>query len=175
MFDIGWQELFLIAVVALIVIGPKDMPVAMRTMARVLSKVRGLSREFQQGVSEIMREAELDEIRRKVEDAGRIDVKGEVGRMLDPDGSLRSELDVAADARSTLSEDGGTVDRQGADERRTATPPPPAATAPRSVFAAPNGELPGVSTAGEEAAPTPAAPAAAPAPPRPAREGSAEP
>jgi sec-independent protein translocase protein TatB len=92
MFDIGWQELLLIAIVALIVIGPKDMPVAMRTVARALSKLRGLSREFQHGVAEMMREAELDELRRKVESAGRVNMTEEFGAIVDPDGRLRSEL-----------------------------------------------------------------------------------
>ncbi|MFO1154942.1 MAG: Sec-independent protein translocase protein TatB [Rhodospirillales bacterium] len=135
MFDIGWQELLLIAVVALIVIGPKDMPAAMRTVARVLSRARSLSRDFQHSVSEIMREAELDEIRRKVEQAGRGDVQGEVGRMVDPDGHLRREFDLASGLRPIFpGEDPGARSTES-DDRRTSVPPP-AAAAPRSAFVA---------------------------------------
>lgn len=92
MFDIGWQELLLIGVVALVVIGPKDMPVAMRTAARMFAKLRGLSREFQHTVSEVMREAELDELRRKVQEAGRVNVKDGLANMVDPTGRMREDL-----------------------------------------------------------------------------------
>ena len=178
MFDIGWQELFLIAEVALIVIGPKDMPAAMRTMARALSKVRGLSREFQHSVSEMMREAELDEIRRKVEQAGRVDVKGEVGRMLDPDGRLRSDFDLAADLRPTFPEDDGETPADEADDQRTAAPPP-AATAPRTAFA-PTAAAPmpvaGSALKDDATAPAPVPPASTPSSPdRPPGSGKPEP
>jgi twin arginine-targeting protein translocase TatB len=92
MFDIGWQELLVVGVIALVVIGPKDMPVAMRTAARMFSKLRALTREFQSTVSEVVREAELDELRRKVQQAGRINVKDELTNLVDPDGRLRSDL-----------------------------------------------------------------------------------
>jgi sec-independent protein translocase protein TatB len=174
MFDIGWQELFLIAVVALIVIGPKDMPAAMRTMARMLSKIRGLSREFQQGVSEIMREAELDEIRRKVDEAGRVDVKGEVGRMLDPDGRLRSDFDLAADLRPAFPEDGHGGTAQEADERRAAASPPPAATAPRSVFVGTSPD-PASSPEVDATSPASASPASTSSPERPPRPEKPQP
>lgn len=93
MFDIGWSELFLIGVVALIVIGPKDLPVAMRTAAKFFSKLRGLSQEFQSSVAEVVREAELDELRRKVERAGRIDPASAVKSAVDPTGSLSADFD----------------------------------------------------------------------------------
>ncbi len=158
MFDIGWQELFLIAVVALIVIGPKDMPAAMRTVARALSKVRGLSREFQQGVSEIMREAELDEIRRKVDQAGRVDVKSEVGRILDPDGRLRSDFDLTSDLRPAFADTEPGAGPSAAKDGE-ASAPLPVAMAPRPA------EIPPVAAPASEAdesAPRPAPPSPSP-------------
>lgn len=95
MFDIGWPELFLIGVVALIVIGPKDLPVAMRAAAKFFSKLRGLSQEFQSSVAEVMREAELDELRRKVERASRMDPANAVKSVVDPTGSLSADFDPA--------------------------------------------------------------------------------
>lgn len=95
MFDIGWQELFLIGVVALIVIGPKDLPVAMRAAAKFFSKLRGLSQEFQSSVAEVMREAELEELRRKVERASRMDPANAVKSIVDPTGSLSADFDPA--------------------------------------------------------------------------------
>jgi sec-independent protein translocase protein TatB len=99
MLDVGWQELLLIAVVALVVVGPKDLPAALRTVAQVLRKIRGLSREFQSGFAELVREAELDEIKRKVGGAGRADVGEAVRKVVDPTGSLTADFDPADFAR----------------------------------------------------------------------------
>jgi sec-independent protein translocase protein TatB len=93
MFDIGWQELFLIAVVALIVVGPKDLPKVLRTAARVMQKARAMSREFQSGLAEMAREAELDEIKRKVEGATRFDLGDELRKSVDPTGKLSADFD----------------------------------------------------------------------------------
>lgn len=95
MLDLSWQELFLIGVVALIVIGPKDMPQVMRSVAGFVRKARALSREFQNGVAQMMREAELDELRRKLEEAGGVDVDKTMRDAVDPTGSLSEEFDPA--------------------------------------------------------------------------------
>ncbi|MFZ1415431.1 MAG: Sec-independent protein translocase protein TatB [Defluviicoccus sp.] len=146
MLDIGWQELFLICVVALVVLGPKDLPTAMRALARVVVKVRGLSREFQSGVADMLREAELDDLKRKVSEGGRVDLGKAVKDAVDPTGTLTEDFDPADFARRLK-------------EEVEAGPP----TGPRAVAPAP-----------EPAAPEPAAPEsavteppAATAPPQP--------
>lgn len=93
MLDIGWQELFFIAVLALIVVGPKDLPAAMRTLARIIGKARGLSREFQNGLSDMVREAELDELKQKMQQVQRFDVREHVKNSIDPDGAMRGAFD----------------------------------------------------------------------------------
>ncbi|MGE5441953.1 MAG: Sec-independent protein translocase protein TatB [Bacteroidota bacterium] len=95
MFDIGWQELFLIGVVALIVVGPKDLPKVLRSAARVMNKARAMSREFQAGLAEMAREVELDEIRRNVERNGRFDLGEELRSAADPTGKLSADFDPA--------------------------------------------------------------------------------
>ena len=65
MFDIGYSELLLIAVVALIVIGPKDLPRVMRTVGHWVGRARGMARHFRSGVDTMMREAELEEMEKK--------------------------------------------------------------------------------------------------------------
>ena len=65
MFDIGYSELLLIAVVALIVIGPKDLPRVMRTVGHWVGRARGMARHFRSGIDTMMREAELEEMEKK--------------------------------------------------------------------------------------------------------------
>ncbi len=67
MFDIAWSELGLIGLVALVVIGPKDLPRVMRNLGQWTRKARAMAAEFQRNLDEMMREAELDEIRKEVE------------------------------------------------------------------------------------------------------------
>ena len=95
MFDIGWQELFVIGVVALIVVGPKDLPRVLRGAARVLNKARGISREFQAGLAEMAREVELDEIKRNVERTAKFDLGEELRSAADPTGKLSADFDPA--------------------------------------------------------------------------------
>src|SRR5437879_11329362 len=63
LFDIGWPELMLIGIVALVVIGPKDLPRALRVAGFWVRKARTLSREFQSSIDQMIREAELEEVR----------------------------------------------------------------------------------------------------------------
>ena len=52
MFDVGWTELMLIGIVALIVVGPKDLPVMFRTLGQFTAKARGMAREFQRAMED---------------------------------------------------------------------------------------------------------------------------
>jgi sec-independent protein translocase protein TatB len=65
MFDVGYSELLLIAIVALVVIGPKDLPRVMRTVGHWVGKARGMARHFKTGVDTMIREAELEEMEKK--------------------------------------------------------------------------------------------------------------
>ena len=90
MFDFAWTEIGLIAAVALILIGPKDMPVAIRAVTDMVKKARRMAAEFQTHVDEMVREANLDEVRNQISDIRNFDIRAEVERAVDPDGSLRS-------------------------------------------------------------------------------------
>ena len=70
MFDIGWSELLVIAVVAIIVVGPKDLPRLMRAFGYYASKLRRMAGEFQHQFENAMREAELEEARKAIEGVG---------------------------------------------------------------------------------------------------------
>jgi sec-independent protein translocase protein TatB len=65
MFDIGASELLLIVIVAVVVIGPKDLPLALRTAGKWMAKVRRVSSHFRSGLDTMIREAELEELERE--------------------------------------------------------------------------------------------------------------
>ena len=92
LLDFGWSELMLIGVVALIVIGPKDLPKALRVAGFWVRKARTLSREFQSSVEQMVREAELDEVRQELKKATEIDLEKEFQQAVDPTGSLAESL-----------------------------------------------------------------------------------
>jgi len=65
MFDIGSSELLLIIVVAIVVIGPKDLPRALYKLGQVVGKARGMARHFRTGLDAMVREAELEELQKQ--------------------------------------------------------------------------------------------------------------
>src|SRR3954447_18709217 len=64
MLDIGWSELLLIAVVAIVVIGPKDLPDALRSLGRMTTKLRRMAGEFQGQFNQAIREANLEDVKK---------------------------------------------------------------------------------------------------------------
>jgi len=89
MFDFAWSEIALIGVVALIAIGPKDMPVAIKTVAGLIKKARRMAGEFQTHVDEMVREANLDEVRSQINEIRNFDIKGAIEKAVDSDGTIR--------------------------------------------------------------------------------------
>ena len=83
-FDIGWPEFMLIGVVALIVIGPKDLPAALRVAGYWVRKARTLSREFHSSVEQMMREVELHEVQNELRKATEINLDHEFNKIIDP-------------------------------------------------------------------------------------------
>ena len=90
--DFGMSELLLIGVVALVFIGPKDLPKALRVAGFWVKKARTLSREFQSSVEQMIREAELDEMRQELKKVTEIDLDKQLRETIDPTGSLAESL-----------------------------------------------------------------------------------
>ncbi|HSF95703.1 MAG TPA: Sec-independent protein translocase protein TatB [Thermohalobaculum sp.] len=63
MLDLGWSELLVIGVAALIVVGPKDLPRMLRTLGQYTSRAKGIAREFQRSMDEAARQADIDELK----------------------------------------------------------------------------------------------------------------
>src|SRR4029077_4651358 len=92
LLDMGWSELMLIGIVALVVIGPKDLPKALRVAGFWVRKARTLSREFQSSVEQMVREAVLAEVREQLKKASEVDIDKEFRQAVDPTGSLAESL-----------------------------------------------------------------------------------
>lgn len=102
MFDIGWSEMAVIALIALIVIGPKELPQAMRAASKWVRKARALAREFQSGVDDMIREADLEDARKAVESSRSFNIDKALEETVDPTGSVRDEAqDLDRAARAT--------------------------------------------------------------------------
>ena len=91
MLDIGWTEILVIAVIALFVVGPKDIPKALRTVGVWVGKLRSLSREFQSTVEDAVRDTELDEVKKQIESA-KTGFQKEINESVDPKGELTGML-----------------------------------------------------------------------------------
>ncbi len=162
MLDFSWSELALIGVVALVVIGPKDLPKALRTAGIWVRKARTISREFQSSVEQMMREAELDEVKKELESVSSVNIAKEIEKAVDPTGDLAESLKPPEmpDLNKIVNE--------------SAPPTPPAAPAalPGEAAAAPTpapapGETPPGETLPGAGAPAPSA-APSPQPSKPA-------
>lgn len=123
MFDIGWPELAVIIVVALVVIGPKDLPKALYTVGKWVRAARKVTGEFQRHVDDMMRETEMDEMRKTVQKAGQINVKKQIEDSIDPDGELKSTLGTKPGATPKASSKAEKPVSDGT--KREVTPPAP--------------------------------------------------
>ncbi|MBH66735.1 MAG: twin-arginine translocase subunit TatB [Rhodospirillaceae bacterium] len=118
MLDLGWQELFLITLIALVVVGPKDLPLVIRSVSRWIRKVRGMAREFHETVEEVARETELDEIRAETNQIF-------VGKLTEfsDDNREMSNVEATYDAQTGSDE----IDSYNIDSRLEEDETPPAA------------------------------------------------
>ena len=173
MIDLAWSEIALIAVVALVVIGPKDLPEAVRGVARGVQKLRRMAGEFRSQADELVREANLDELRQQIHDIRNFNVRDEFEKTVDKDGSLRRSFDDPLRDTYTPPPPPSAMEGAGApagaadtgastqDATAPASIPPGAAAQPSS---APDAAPPGP-TAGVAVEPGPAEPSPAAAPP----------
>jgi sec-independent protein translocase protein TatB len=140
MFDIGWSELLLIGIVTLIVIGPKELPGALRTMGQWMTKVRRMASEFQNQFQDAIREAELSELKKEVDEMA---AKASSYTQFDPLEDVRKDIEKAAGDLPAFD--------AVAEGRSVASTPPPAVSdpapavsepAPAAPLAAPGAEPP---------------------------------
>jgi sec-independent protein translocase protein TatB len=142
MFEVGWTEMLVIAIVMIVVVGPKDLPNMLRTFGRTTAKLRSMAADFQKQFNEALKEAELDDVKKSVDEL----------RGLSPVAEIRKQLNPFEQAAADV--------RAGVDTmmkpKPAADPAAPAAETPQAAEPLKNGatDMPGVNAT--EA--TPAAP-----------------
>ncbi len=131
MFDIGWQELFIVAVLAIIVVGPRDLPRTLRTVMGYIRKAKGMARDFQNGIDEVAREVELDDIRQEANKIAHMDLDKEVENTLDPSGSLKKDMDMS-EVQSAIQDQANAMNTEKpepkASKEKTSAETPPKET-----------------------------------------------
>ncbi len=102
MFDLGWSEMGVIAAVALIVLGPKELPNALRTVTQLMKSARKLASEFQSGVNEIVRAADLEDARQLAKGISKGSIAKAIEKVVDPAGEVKKAIGAAEIAAKTV-------------------------------------------------------------------------
>lgn len=155
MFDIGWTELMVIACVAIIVVGPKDLPRMLRTLGQTVGKMRRLSREFQSTFNDALREAEkqadIADMKKQVEEAANFDPLGDVKKSIQDEVSSRKSEEpkpaAPIGAAPATSEEAGSVSAPAPVAKKD-----PAAPAAKKKAAPAAGKKPAAATTRKAAA-----------------------
>ena len=92
MLDFAWSEIALIGVVALVLIGPKDMPIAIKAVSAMVKKARRMAAEFQTHVDDMVKDTELQDVRNSIREIRTMDIRGAISRAVDSDGSILNAL-----------------------------------------------------------------------------------
>ena len=103
MFDIGWQEMLVVGLVTLLIVGPKDLPKVIKTVRDGMKQVRGLAREFQSGMDDLVREADLEDTKKILKNVNSGSIEKSIRETVDPKGELEQDLqdlnDVTGDVQ----------------------------------------------------------------------------
>jgi sec-independent protein translocase protein TatB len=137
MFDIGWSELLVIAVVALIVIGPKELPAVLRTVGQWTTKIRRMAGEFQSQFQEALREAEMADLKKHADDLNKaaqsltkpLDPSDYLGKLDEPQPPppTTSSIPVTTGESAPLAEPASSPPTQSVAPPASAGEPTPAA------------------------------------------------
>jgi sec-independent protein translocase protein TatB len=97
MFDIGWTEITVILVVAIIIIGPKDLPRVMRTVGEWVGKAKAMTREFRGHVDDMVRDTELSDLKNEIDSVSKLDANSLLENSIDSEGEIKSAFDFSGD------------------------------------------------------------------------------
>lgn len=123
MLDIGWVELSIIALITILVVGPKEIPRVLRTVTQIMRKVRGMASEFQSGIDELAREAELDDLKKDIEKTASRDFASELENTIDPTGEVTESVrEIETSLKEDLDDDSATKNVAEAIQESAPTP-----------------------------------------------------
>lgn len=120
MLDIGWTELVVIAIVLIVVVGPKDLPPMLRAFGRMTARMRGMASDFRRQFDDALREADLDEVRKTISDA----------QSLNPTTALRDAMNPLRQLGNEIKSDLQKATTPDAPPQPV-TPEPPVTPAPQ--------------------------------------------
>ncbi|MBP2559259.1 sec-independent protein translocase protein TatB [Neorhizobium galegae] len=92
MFDIGWTELLVIAIVLIVVVGPKDLPPMLRAFGKMTTNLRKMAGEFRAQFDEALKESELDDVRKTISDAQRLNPTNALRDAINPLRQMGQEI-----------------------------------------------------------------------------------
>ena len=148
MLDIGWGEMLIIAIVVIVVVGPKELPGMLRTFGKTTSKLRVMANDFRRQFDEAMKEAELDGVKKIADDVRALNPTNELKKALSPVEKAAQDVRAGLDAAM-----------KPAARPDTSATPPAAAPQPAEPLKQAATAMPAAADASE-----PAAPKAKPAP-----------
>jgi sec-independent protein translocase protein TatB len=175
MFDIGWTEMLVIAVVMIVVVGPKDLPKMLRTFGKMTTKMRSMAGDFQRQFNEAMREAELDDVKKSIDELKSLNPANEIRKQLNPLGQAAADLRAGiqstlnSPARPDTSATPAAPTAQPAEPLKAGPVDMPAAAAPAAVTPPAAGEPPVAASVPVESVAEPAKPKRAAPKRQPAR------
>jgi sec-independent protein translocase protein TatB len=170
MFDIGWTEMLVIAVVMIVVVGPKDLPKMLRTFGKTTTKLRSMAGDFQKQFNEALKEAELDDVKKSVDSLKNLNPATEIKKQLNPfekaAADVRAGLDTLKPKKPAEPASPVAVAAEPLKNGAAAVPGEAATSAPSTPAPASGTPVPTPAHAAA-AAETPAAPAPASTAPAP--------
>lgn len=98
MFEVGWTEMLVIAIVMIVVVGPKDLPNMLRTFGRTTAKLRAMAADFQKQFNEALKEAELDDVKKSVDELRGLSPVAEIKKQLNPFEQAAADVRAGVDA-----------------------------------------------------------------------------
>jgi sec-independent protein translocase protein TatB len=173
MLDIGWTELLVIAIVLIVVVGPKDLPPMLRAFGKMTTNLRKMAGEFRTQFDEALRESELDDVRKTISDAQRLNPTNALREAINPLRQMGQE--IKADLQKATQVPTPAVAQTDVEAQQAIEGTQPGEPVPEVPANFPSPSVTGPSTPPPVSTPAPAsAPVAAAEKPKPARKASAK-
>jgi len=155
MLDVGWTEILVIAIVLIIVVGPKDLPQMLRTFGRMVAKMRGMASDFRQQFDEALREADLEDVRKTLGEAQKLNPLNSIRDAVNPLRQMGNEIKADLERKPGSAKTAASTPAESVSQAPAAVPSEaqvPASTEP--VAAAPLKKGPTRKTAAKKPAET---------------------